>query len=73
MRACRPLVAVVAGTVDLVDAGRGRSVDAQVADAASVLHAARDALGGDTRIDAVRTLIVTGRTRQVPRRQPGAD
>ena len=37
----------------------------QAADPASVLRAARDALGGDTRIEAVRTLIVTGRTRQV--------
>jgi len=37
----------------------------QAADPVSVLRAARDALGGDTRIEAVRTLIVTGRTRQV--------
>jgi hypothetical protein len=33
--------------------------------AASVLAAARAALGGDARISAVRTLVVTGRTRQL--------
>jgi len=34
-------------------------------DAAAVLAAARDALGGDKRIQAVRTFIATGRTRQI--------
>jgi hypothetical protein len=38
---------------------------AQATDAASVLRAARDALGGDKRIEALRTFIVTGRTRQI--------
>ena len=37
----------------------------QAADSAAVLAAARDALGGDKRIEAVRTLIATGRTRQI--------
>src|SRR5688572_23806160 len=38
---------------------------AQTNDAAKVLAAARAALGGDSRIAAVKTFIVTGRTRQV--------
>ena len=37
----------------------------QAADAAAVLASARDAMGGDKRIEAVRTLIVNGRTRQI--------
>jgi hypothetical protein len=40
-------------------------VHAQAPDAASVLRAARDALGGDKRLEALRTFIATGRTRQV--------
>jgi len=38
---------------------------AQAVDPATVLTQAREALGGDARINAVKTLIVTGRTRQV--------
>jgi len=37
----------------------------QAADAAAVLAAARDAMGGDKRIEAVRTFIANGRTRQI--------
>lgn len=38
---------------------------AQTVDAAQVLAASRAALGGDARIAAVKTFVVTGRTRQV--------
>lgn len=41
------------------------SVHAQTTDASKVLSAARDALGGEVRLEAVRTLIVSGRTRQL--------
>jgi hypothetical protein len=41
------------------------TIHGQARDATAVLSAARAALGGDTRIAAVKTLIVTGRTRQV--------
>ena len=37
----------------------------QAADAAAVLAAARDAMGGEKRIEAVRTFIANGRTRQI--------
>src|SRR2546421_1316020 len=37
----------------------------QAPDAATVLGAARDALGGDRKLAAVKTFTVTGRTRQV--------
>jgi hypothetical protein len=37
----------------------------QAADAASVLTAAREALGGEKRIEGVRTFIASGRTRQI--------
>jgi hypothetical protein len=40
-------------------------VHLQAADAAVVLAAARDAMGGDKRIEAVRTFIANGRTRQI--------
>ena len=40
-------------------------VQAQVPDAASILAGARQALGGDARIGAVKTFVITGRTRQV--------
>jgi len=38
---------------------------AQTPDAGLVLAAARDALGGEKRLSAVRSVVVTGRTRQV--------
>src|SRR5712692_3210674 len=41
------------------------SVHGQTVDPATVLAAAREALGGDTRLSAVRTFTATGRTRQV--------
>jgi hypothetical protein len=37
----------------------------EAADATTVLFAAHDALGGDKRIQAVRTFVATGRTRQI--------
>jgi hypothetical protein len=40
-------------------------VQTHAADATSVLTAAREALGGDKRIEAVRTFIANGRTRQI--------
>ena len=40
-------------------------VHLQAADAAAVLAAARDAMGGNKRIEAVRTFIANGRTRQI--------
>jgi hypothetical protein len=40
-------------------------VPARAADAAAVLTAARDRMGGDKRIEAVRTFVATGRTRQI--------
>jgi hypothetical protein len=40
-------------------------VPVQATDAAAVLTAARGAMGGDKRIEAVRTFVATGRTRQI--------
>ncbi len=40
-------------------------VRAQTVDATSVLAAAREALGGEKRLTAVKTLVATGRTRRV--------
>jgi hypothetical protein len=61
MRAVGPMVVVFWGLIIWVTP----FVHTQAADAASVLAAARDALGGDKRIEAVRTLIANGRTRQI--------
>ncbi len=41
------------------------SLAAQATDAASVLAAAREALGGEKRLSAVKSFVATGRTRQV--------
>ena len=65
MRALEPLVVVSATVLVWLTPAAVMPGLTQAADAASVLRAARDALGGDTRIEAVRTLIVNGRTRQV--------
>ena len=40
-------------------------VAAQSPDAAQVLASAREAIGGDKKITAIKTLVITGRTRQV--------
>src|SRR5688572_29427245 len=56
MRAVGPMVVVFWGLIIWVTP----FVHTQAADAASVLAAARDALGGDKRIEAVRTLIANG-------------
>src|SRR2546428_13430465 len=40
-------------------------VAAQAPDATSVLAAAREALGGEKRLSAVKSFVTTGRTRQV--------
>ena len=40
-------------------------LQAQTRDATAILSAARDALGGDKRLSAVKTFVLTGRTRQV--------
>jgi hypothetical protein len=63
-------IASAAIAVSLCGAIHGRAVSlsngrAQTADVASVLAAAREALGGEKRQDAVRTFVATGRTRQV--------
>ena len=65
MRAFEPLVVVSATVLVWLTPAAVMPGFTQAADPATVLRAARDALGGDTRIEAVRTLIVTGRTRQV--------
>ncbi|MEO8076743.1 MAG: hypothetical protein ABI818_10465 [Acidobacteriota bacterium] len=48
----------------LAETGRGER-QAPTADAATVLAAAREALGGEKRLSAVKTFVATGRTRQV--------
>ena len=65
MRALEPLVILSATVLVWLTPAAVMPGYTQAADPASVLRAARDALGGDTRIEAVRTLIVNGRTRQV--------
>ena len=65
MRAFGYLVVTLSLTVlGLAGAGQGRPLVAG-GDAAEVLAAARAALGGETRIAAVKTFIATGRTRQI--------
>ena len=59
-RAMRGFVAVL--SLGLMALGR---VTAQTPDAASVLAAAREVLGGEKRLSAVKSFIATGRTRQV--------
>jgi hypothetical protein len=60
----RVLIPVVGLSLTL--AGLTLSAQSGPADkAASVLAAAREALGGDKKLSAVRTLVVTGRTKQV--------
>src|SRR6185503_7641687 len=61
MRAFRPWVVVFGPLLLSVT----QFAHPQAADAAAVLAAARDALGGAKRIEAVRTVIATGRTRQI--------
>jgi hypothetical protein len=60
MRACRYSCLVVA-----VAAMLSPTVHGQLLDAAHVLSAAREALGGEKRLSAVKTFTVTGRTRQI--------
>jgi len=57
-------LAVAATTVAGIGLDLG-GVQAQQPDPAAVLSEARQALGGDARLSAVHTFIVTGRTRQV--------
>jgi hypothetical protein len=64
MRAVGPLVVIFATLLSWSPVALTPGY-AQTADAAAVLSAARAALGGDKRIEAVRTIVVTGRTRQV--------
>jgi len=49
----------------VVLAATSYSVHGQTVDPATVLAAAREALGGDTRLSAIKTFTATGRTRQV--------
>jgi hypothetical protein len=63
LRSLRSLV-VFAASVVLVPS-IAPFVHLQAADAAAVLAAARDAMGGNKRIEAVRTFIANGRTRQI--------
>src|SRR6266704_5618107 len=60
MRGFAPLALVAA----LVSAALARPAG-QAVDPAKVLAAAREALGGEGRLSAVKTFIATGRTRQV--------
>src|SRR5881628_458526 len=60
MRARTPAVVLV-GVWLAAHAGVG----AQVHDAAQVLAAARDALGGESKLGAIKTFVATGRTRQL--------
>jgi hypothetical protein len=59
-----PTIAVCALLVGLAGIERHPAY-AQTTDAAAVMAAARTALGGDTKIAAVKTFIANGRTRQV--------
>ena len=61
MRAFRCSLAVGA----LSAAGLLAQTPAPTPDAAAVLAAAREALGGEKKLAAVKTLVTTGRTRQV--------
>jgi hypothetical protein len=63
VRLLRSLVAFAASVVLVTSIAP--FVHLQAADAAAVLAAARDAMGGDKRIEAVRTFIANGRTRQI--------
>lgn len=65
MRLFGPSVVVFATLLVWLTPAALTSGQGQTVTAATVLAAARDALGGDTRIGAVRTFIVNGRTRQV--------
>jgi hypothetical protein len=64
MREAVATVVISAGVLVLIHVCSG-SLRAQAADPTAVLAGARTALGGETRIAAVKTFIVTGRTRQI--------
>jgi hypothetical protein len=64
MRRFVPALVTAAVALGLVQPGDQRAL-AQPRDAASVLAAARTALGGEARLAAIKTMIATGRTRQV--------
>ena len=49
----------------LVTAGALSAVQAPAVDPAAILAAARDAMGGEKRLSAVKTFVATGRTQQV--------
>ena len=63
MRACR--YAVVAGAAVAFAATAFPTAQAPTPDAGSVRAAAREALGGESRLSAVKTILATGRTRQI--------
>lgn len=60
-----PIVAVCGVLAWMAASAERQPVRAQTPDAAAVMAAARAALGGDTKIGAVKTFIANGRTRQV--------
>jgi hypothetical protein len=67
MRAVGPLVAAISVVTASLPVGGGRTAIEQGPSdkAAAVMADARSAIGGDARIAAVKTFVVTGRTRQI--------
>jgi hypothetical protein len=66
MRRLTPVLAVCLAIAGPAPTARSHAqVPAPKGDATAVLAAARAALGGDAKITGIRTLVVTGRTRQV--------
>jgi hypothetical protein len=64
MRRFVPVLITLFLAVGFTEIGQTRG-RAQPRDATTVLAAAREALGGDARLGAVKTFIASGRTRQV--------
>ncbi len=65
MRRFVPALVTAVVVIFVFICGTERPTLAQMRDAASVLAAAREALGGEAKLSAVKTLIANGRTRQV--------
>jgi len=59
------LVVLAAASAQVFGAALARAQGPAAPDATTVLAAAREALGGETRLAAVKTFVATGRTRQI--------
>ena len=64
-RLCKGVILCLASLTGVVAGAQVPAPPAASGEAAAVLGAARDALGGDKRLSSLKTLVTTGRTRQL--------